>query len=79
MGNGKQVAYSCVPQKYLVGWDEIAAHLEDIGAKKLASLSSSELQEYATEHGFPSFVTRYGKVAANTILIRHWLNDLELD
>ena len=73
MSDDKQVKFQCRPEKFLVGWDEIKAHLKDIRADRLIDLSMSALQAYADDHNFPTFVTRYGKVASNTVLIHQWL------
>jgi hypothetical protein len=67
----------CQPEKVLVGWDEIIAHLLDRQAEKTISLLPSALRIYTKEHGFPTFAAPNGEVAALTTSICEWLKELE--
>ena len=62
----------CNPERILMGWKDIKAHLAEIQADNIIGISSSALNRYVNHYGFPTFKTRYGRVAANTASIQLW-------
>ena len=57
----------------IVGWKNIVAYLDHIGAKKIHGISQRNLYEMEKSLGFPIFRQRYGRVALHTKDYRDWL------